>query len=137
MWLSPPHSPPLLTEVMISAEERARGMMFRHSYPDDQLMLFMYPADGLRQIWMKNCTFPLDVAWLDAAGKVVATMEKVPPCKADPCPVYGPKTPTRHFVEGKQGWLARHRITTGDVIRLGPMFPAKPPPPTRLNINRP
>ncbi len=131
MWISPPNSPPLLTEVMISAEERAQGMMFKHSYPDNQLMLFMYPADGRHQIWMKNCHFALDVAWLDVAGKVVATMQQVPPCKRDPCPIYGPKTQTRHFVEGRQGWLERYHIAIGDTLRLGPMFPSKPPTPTR------
>ena len=126
MWLTLPDQTPLLAEVMISTEERARGMMFKSGYPDDQVMLFMYPADGPRQIWMKNCHFPLDVAWLDAAGRVTAVMERVPPCRRDPCPVYGPESPARHFVEGTVGWLERYGVREGSILGLGPLSPDRP-----------
>ncbi|MBI5137455.1 MAG: DUF192 domain-containing protein [Nitrospirae bacterium] len=126
MWLSLPGGRPVLAEVMRAPADRARGMMFRPGFPDDRLMLFLYEADGVRKIWMKNCRFSLDVAWLDPAGRVVATLESVPPCVGEPCPVYGPDTPARHFVEGTAGWLERFGVVEGDALRLGPLLPAMP-----------
>jgi uncharacterized membrane protein (UPF0127 family) len=120
----------VLSEVMRTPEDHARGMMYRHHFPDDRLMLFMYSKDGAHRIWMKNCRFPLDVAWLDSAGRVVDSILNAPPCKAEPCPIYGTKAPTRYFIEGTAGWLARYGVEKGTVIGLGPLLPTVP-------LNRP
>jgi len=120
MWLRVAEKP-VLAEVMLSQQERATGMMFRQHFPDDQLMLFMYQQDGRHQIWMKNCHFPLDVAWLDGAGTVVAVATDTPPCRKTPCPIYGPDTDTRHFVEGTAGWLNRYGVGLGSTIKFGPL----------------
>lgn len=34
--------------------------------------------------------FPLDLVWIDAEGHVIAALTDVPPCSADPCPLYEP-----------------------------------------------
>lgn len=106
-------------EVVDTPEARQRGLMFRDGLPDGRLMLFRYDADGVRRVWMKNCRFSIDVAWLDPGGRVLAVARSLPPCTHDPCPEYGPDTPSRYFVEGTAGWLDAHGVREGARIGLG------------------
>src|SRR5688500_20040248 len=43
------------TEVMISDEDRAMGLMFRPSLPEDRALLFVFRELDFHGIWMKNC----------------------------------------------------------------------------------
>ena len=61
-------------------------------------MLFVFDEPGRYPFWMQNCLIPIDIIWLDAAGKVVQVAAAVPPCRlaaCDPpcasnqCPSYG------------------------------------------------
>ncbi len=113
-------------EVMQRPSERAIGLMYRTHQPDGQLMLFRYKQSGEHRIWMKNCLFAIDVAWIDKHGKVMAVMTDVPPCAGDPCPVFGPRYPSRHFIEGASGWIDAHQVTPGAVLSMGPITPHRP-----------
>jgi uncharacterized membrane protein (UPF0127 family) len=77
--LTLPSGKVLQTEVMVSDEDRAMGLMFRPSLPLDHGMLFLFERPDFHGIWMKNCKFPIDILWLDADHKVVHLAEKVPP----------------------------------------------------------
>lgn len=127
MRLSLPDGTEALAEVMLSPEERERGLMFRDALPESRLMLFHYRQDGIRRLWMKNCRFAIDAAWLNAEGRVLWVEEGLPPCKSDPCPVYGPDFPARYFVEGTAGWAAARQVRVGAVLGLGERLPGQPP----------
>ncbi len=86
--LTLPSGKVLQAEVMVSDEDRAMGLMFRPSLPLDRGMIFVFEAPEFHGIWMKNCKFPIDILWLDEQKQVVHVAEAVPPCKAEPCPVY-------------------------------------------------
>jgi uncharacterized membrane protein (UPF0127 family) len=120
-WLTLPGGEAVRAEVMVSAAERHHGLTGRASLPEDRLMLFAYPEDGVHHVWMKGCRFAIDVAWLDAAGTVLAVEENLPPCPRDPCPVYGPEIDSRYFVEGAAGWLEARGVAVGTRIRVGPI----------------
>ena len=87
-------------------------------------------------IWMKNCQFPIDIVWLDEARKVVHVAPKVPPCRAEPCPVYVPDAQGRLRGGDERGgggaredrrsaprWTSR---SLADRVRLAPR-PAEQP----------
>lgn len=109
-----------LAEVAATEQEKAKGLMYRQSLAKDRCMFFVYGEDGHHSIWMKNCLIALDVAWIDAEGRVVETAEHVPPCspmRGDDCPTYGGKVPSRYFIEFQSGTLKRLGLKKGE--RLG------------------
>ena len=66
-------------EVADSADERAKGLMFRESLPGSAGMVFIYPAPQRAQFWMKNTLIPLDLIFADRTGKVVRVHSQARP----------------------------------------------------------
>jgi uncharacterized protein len=106
----------LQTEVMIKDPERQMGLMFRPSLPRDRAMLFIFETVDFHGIWMKNCKFPIDIVWLDEQRKVVHVAEAVPPCKADPCPVYEPMQRAAFVVEMNAEQARREKVALGATL---------------------
>lgn len=79
----------ILLEEANSQQEQAMGLMFRRSMPIDQGMLFNFAAPTPARFWMKNTLIPLDIIFI-YRGEIKNIQSNVPPCKADPCPSYGP-----------------------------------------------
>jgi uncharacterized membrane protein (UPF0127 family) len=61
---------------------------------------------------------PLDIVWLDAGGRVLFVSANTPPCRADPCPNYGPEVPAAIVLEIAGGMAAKEKITVGSAIRF-------------------
>jgi uncharacterized membrane protein (UPF0127 family) len=114
-----PDDTSLTLELAISDEEKSRGLMFRPSLPADRGMLFLYYDEpGDVGIWMKNTYVSLDIIFLDETGSIVSITENAPPCKADPCPTYGPGQPAHAVLEVAAGTVARHGLVGGAMIRF-------------------
>ena len=114
--LTLPSGTVLQVEVMVKDEDRAMGLMFRPSLPKDRGMLFIFERPDFHGIWMKNCRFPIDIVWLDEQKKVVHVAESVPPCKAEPCPVYNPLRRAAYVVELNAGQAKREKAVLGAAI---------------------
>jgi uncharacterized membrane protein (UPF0127 family) len=106
----------LQSEVMVKDEDRAMGLMFRPSLPADRGMLFVFEQPGFHGIWMKNCRFPIDIVWLDERRQVVDVAAAVPPCTAEPCPVYHPMRRASYVVELNAGLAGREQVKRGAVL---------------------
>ncbi len=65
-------------ELALTPTEQARGLMFRETVPNDGGMIFVFPESSQRSFWMKNTLVPLDLVFLDTAGKVVAVHRMQP-----------------------------------------------------------
>jgi uncharacterized membrane protein (UPF0127 family) len=111
--LTLPSGKELTVEVMVKDEDRAMGLMFRPSLSADRGMLFIFERADFHGIWMKNCRFPIDIVWLDQESKVVHLAESVPPCKADPCPVYEPLRRASYVLELGAGQARREKAVVG------------------------
>jgi uncharacterized membrane protein (UPF0127 family) len=111
--LALPSGKVLQVEVMVKDEDRAMGLMFRPSLAEDRGMLFVFGETAFHGIWMKNCKFPIDILWLDEQRKVVHLAEAVPPCKAEPCPVYEPMRKAAYVVELNAGQARREKTAVG------------------------
>jgi len=114
--LTLPSGKVLQTEVMVQDQDRMMGLMFRSSLAEDHAMLFVFGDLDFHGIWMKNCKFPIDILWLDEERKIVHVAEAVPPCKAEPCPVYNPLRRAAYVVELNAGQARREKAVVGATV---------------------
>jgi uncharacterized membrane protein (UPF0127 family) len=105
-------------ELALTPEEQAQGLMYRESLPQKTGMLFLFPDAAPHGFWMKNTMIPLDMIWMDDSGRVLYVSADTPPCKADPCPTYGPEAPARMVLEIAGGLAAREKITVGSTLKF-------------------
>ena len=101
-----------LVELATTPEQRARGLMFRRGLAPDGGMLLAYPGAGNHLIWMKNMSIPLRVFWIDS-DHVIVDAQRLEPCKADPCPIYGAARPSQFVLELQD---RDHGIKPGDRV---------------------
>ncbi|AGA32159.1 protein of unknown function DUF192 [Thioalkalivibrio nitratireducens DSM 14787] len=102
----------LTVEIAATPETMSRGLMFREHLPEDHGMLFVWPADQVVAMWMKNTFVPLSVAFLDRDFRIlnIADME---PRSLRPHRSHGR---ARYALEVNQGWFERHGLGPGDRI---------------------
>ena len=123
--LTLPSGKVLQVEVMVKDEDREMGLMFRPSLPLDRGMLFLFERSDFHGIWMKNCKFPIDIVWLDEERRIVHVAESVPPCKAEPCPVYTPLQRAAYVVELNAGQARREKAVLGATLAFTLPEPAR------------
>jgi hypothetical protein len=111
--LTLPDGRPLQVEIARTPVERARGLMFRADLPEDRGMLFIFERPGENQFWMKNTLIPLDILWMDDRKRIIHIESQVPPCKLDPCPVYGPSAESHYVLEVKAGVAHKRGLRVG------------------------
>lgn len=101
--------------VAAAPAEQQRGLMHVPDLPDGVGMLFTFDADRDGGFWMKDTLVPLDIAFIDRDGRIVAILA-MDPCEADPCPVYTPEERYRSALEVPQGWFADQGVAVGDDV---------------------
>ncbi|MGH7680222.1 MAG: DUF192 domain-containing protein [Gemmatimonadaceae bacterium] len=112
----------LRVELAQTPEQRTMGLMERESLPDSAGMLFLYDRDqpDSAGFWMFRTRIPLDIAFIDSAGRIVA-IRQMAPCPAtiiSGCPSYEPGAPYRAALEVNAGVLSRHGIGPGARVEL-------------------
>jgi hypothetical protein len=124
-WASPrgevtfPDKTRVVVEIADTDALRQRGLMFRERLGPTEGMVFVFPDPGYHPFWMKNTLIPLDMIWLDPARRVIYVAHSVPPCKADPCPNFGPQPDSpaaAYVVEVQSGFAKQHGVKAGDQL---------------------
>lgn len=107
-------------EVARTRGERQRGLMGRDHLDEDAGMLFLYrdtqsPHSGF---WMYRTLIPLDIAFIDARGRVAATATMWPCGSTRPaeCPVTYAGVPYRAALEINAGILEALGVQEGDCV---------------------
>ena len=101
-------------EVAATDRQRQQGLMLRQTMADDAGMLFVFPTDTSVGFWMRNTYLPLDIAYIDASGKVLEVRNAQPLDETS----LTPKSPYRYTLEVNQGWFARHGFGPGATVTL-------------------
>jgi uncharacterized protein len=102
-------------EVAKTHQQQTMGLMFRTFLPSNRGMLFPFTPQRSVQFWMKHCILSLDMIFL-REGKVVAIAANSPPCKTEPCPVYGPNEPIDQVIEIRGGQTASIGLKVGATV---------------------
>ncbi|GHE21611.1 DUF192 domain-containing protein [Halomonas urumqiensis] len=107
-------------EVARTSAERSRGLMGREHLDADAGMLFLYDRKQAANngFWMYRTLIPLDIAFLDEKGRIVALHSMVPCGSERPgdCPVTTPGVPYQAALEVNAGYFAEHTIGIGDCV---------------------
>jgi uncharacterized membrane protein (UPF0127 family) len=104
--------------VASSENEREYGLMFQTKLAEDQGMLFIYPDQAERAMWMKNTLLALDVVFLSSDGRIVALLKDLQPCLKDPCRIYKSKVPAKFMLELPAGAIDKYAIKVGQTATL-------------------
>lgn len=105
-------------EVAATEGARARGLMFRNELAEDTGMLFVYPADDVLGVWMKNTRIPLDIIFISAQGRIVSMLQNVQPCITPVCGIYNSAVEARYMLEVNAGTVERLGIAKGERVTI-------------------
>jgi len=107
----------LHVQIAETTQSREQGLMGVKKMPDQVGMAFLFGEPATTGFWMKDTLIPLDIAFWDGKGGIVAT-STMTPCTTDSCPVHQPPTSYVGSVEMNAGLLAARGINTGDRVTL-------------------
>jgi uncharacterized membrane protein (UPF0127 family) len=99
-------------EVAVTPDEQARGLMYRREMGKNDGMLFVYEQPRVLRFWMKNTFLPLDIAFIDSAGRIVHIAQMQPLNETSHSSV----KPARFALEVHQGWMEEHGVQVGDSV---------------------
>ncbi|MDR9499879.1 MAG: DUF192 domain-containing protein [Hydrogenovibrio sp.] len=100
----------LRLKALITESEKAKGLMFEPSVPQNGGVLLVYDQEAERSIWMKNMKTPIDVIFLDAKGQITRLISRLEPCRKMPCRNFNAKK-TKYIVETVPGFIKKHNLT--------------------------
>jgi len=115
-------------DLALDPETRFRGLSGRGEIPRNGGMLFVFPSPELSAMVMRDCPAPIDVAFLDGDGRVVAVHEMaVEPPRAPGessrgyearLPLYSSPAPVLFAIETAGGRLREVGLAKGSHVAL-------------------
>lgn len=93
-------------EIADTADERAKGLMYREHLDSNEGMLFIYPVAQPVSFWMKNTPLPLDMLFIDVDGKIINVAAMAKPFDTNP-------------ISSKGSAIAVLEILGGAAVQLG------------------
>ncbi len=102
-------------EVMRSAEDRTRGLMFRRQLDPNSGMLFDFGTDGVARMWMKNTYIPLDMVFIRNDGVIANVVRNTVPHSTA---VIASDGPVRYVLEINAGLAEKIGIEKGGQVTL-------------------
>lgn len=110
----------LRIEIATDDSARAQGLSNRTNLAWNNGMLFVFPSEEERTFWMIDCSFDLDIAYLDHDGVVQdeQTMVVQPGVVPDLLRRYPSASgKVMYALEVNRGWLSAHFLRVGDTLR--------------------
>lgn len=100
-------------DVLVADNNSERAAGFQHICPHvikKRLILFAYPQQQEGLFHMHNVHAPLDIAFFDKTGQLIAVQQMQTYTTKDK-PLYGPETPFQFALEAAIGFFDRHLIS--------------------------
>jgi len=105
-----PGRPGVDVEVARTDAHRSRGLMYRRGLPEDSGMLFAWPRDEPRAMWMRDTCVLLDILFIRSDGRVAHVAECARPLDDRQ---YAAREPVAYVLEVNAGWARRHGVRAG------------------------
>ena len=109
------------TQVALTPEQHAIGLMYRKDMPQHEGMLFVFQNPTKQCFWMKNTLLPLTAAFVADDGTIVNLEDMKPQTTESHCSV----KPVRFVLEMNQGWFAKKGLKAGARLAGQPFVASK------------
>lgn len=96
---------------------QTKGLSGRDAIPANYGMLFVFPDLAIRQFWMKDVKFPLDIVWIQN-DKVAGIIYGAQPESGDNFTIYESPEPVSMVLEVKAGEISNYGIKAGDGVAI-------------------
>ena len=113
------HGKDIALDVLVADDGFERASGFQHVCPEvieETLILFRYPAEVNGRFHMQNVHAPLDIAFFDGQGSVVAVL-LMETYSDERRPLYGPDGPFQFALEARVGFFGANDVSA-DASRL-------------------
>lgn len=101
-------------KLAISEAEQEYGLMYRKELPENYGMLFIANPPQVMKMWMKNTLIPLDMLFIDNAGKIIYIAENTNPASLDI--ISAGEVKSKAVLEISGGQAEKKNIKIGDKI---------------------
>lgn len=122
----------LTVELACTEEQQMVGLAERDELDAGTGMLFRFPEerDASEGFWMWRTRIPLDIAFMDRDGTILAirSMEPCPADDPDACPVHEAGVGHWGALETPQGWFAEEGVGVGARLEVDEGCPGTRPP---------
>ena len=102
-------------EVAATPRARSRGLMGREELAAGQGMLFVFADEEVQTFWMRNTLIPLDMVFINSAGRIVGIIESAAPRSLVRRQV---GVPGRYVLEVPGGWCRKMGVLRGGKVRF-------------------
>lgn len=106
----------LRLQIAKTPEQLAYGLMFRKKLAPYDGMLFLFNHERKVQMWMKNTPLPLDMLFLDNAGKIVEIKRNAVPYSET---IIATHQPVSSVIELEAGRAKKLSATLGTILSDG------------------
>lgn len=106
---------PVRMRLAVLEHERNRGLMQVPAMPEDEGMLFVFPAPQRMSFYMRNTLIPLDIGYFSGDGVLQEIYPMYPGIEDG---VLSGSSSIQLALEMNQGWYLRHGVKPGSTIDL-------------------
>jgi uncharacterized membrane protein (UPF0127 family) len=107
-------------EIAATERQRNKGLMQRDSIPKDHGMIFLFADEADRGFWMHNTRIPLDILYLNSAGRVVSVHRMEPYVEE----TTKSKAPAKYAIELNAGEAEAAGAKEGQLLEIPPSVKA-------------
>ena len=103
-------------EIATTLEDQKQGLSDRESLNIDAGLLFVYDNYEVRNFWMKDMNFPLDILWIKDSS-IVGFEQNIPIFNSQgQVNRIGSKVPVNRVLELNSGYIRKNGFKVGDQV---------------------
>lgn len=107
----------IMADIAMTSDQQKKGLSIKGTLKENEGMFFIFQREGKYNFWMNGMKFPIDILWLDTAGKVVHIESNLQPCVSEKdCPDFTPTKDALYVLETVAGFTERHNVKIGTDI---------------------
>jgi len=104
-------------EIADTIQKQTKGLSGKERLESDQGMLFIFPEYKIRNFWMKEMLFPIDIIWI-LDNKIIGIERNVPIPKGEVMPNYISPQKINYVLELNANFTDENDIEIGDTVKF-------------------